>query len=91
MNAPPVNSIDLALVTELKRAFVDAEKDSSCEAIILASSCRTFSAGLDLKGLHTDDIDYLNHFWTELQGNSSFDLIKSRVLCKSNFVSCEII
>jgi len=67
MAAPPVNSLGIELITELKEAFEEVGNDETCEGIILASDCRVFSAGLNMKELHTTDLEALNKFWSQVQ------------------------
>jgi Delta3-Delta2-enoyl-CoA isomerase len=62
----PVNSLNYQLIHELKTAVTDANS-SSCSSIILSSSCRVFSAGLDLNSLSGQSEDSLRKFWTEFQ------------------------
>lgn len=69
MNSAPVNSLGLELIVDLRKALEVASNDDECAGIILASSCRTFSAGLNMKELHGATPDYLTKFWTELQGS----------------------
>jgi enoyl-CoA hydratase/carnithine racemase len=66
MASEPVNSLDLDLVRNIKTA-VDAANNSNCDGIIFSSSCRVFSAGLDLKGLHGASNEFLVEFWTAVQ------------------------
>jgi enoyl-CoA hydratase/carnithine racemase len=68
MNSAPVNSLSLELIIDLKKALDTASKDEECEGIILASTCRAFSAGLNMKELHGASPEHLATFWTELQG-----------------------
>ena len=68
MNSAPVNSLSLELMVDLRKALEAATEDDECAGIILASSCRTFSAGLNMKELHGAAPEHLVKFWTELQG-----------------------
>ncbi len=70
MNAPPVNSLGIELINSLKASFNEASSAAECEGIILASSARVFSAGLNMTELHGSDIEFLNKFWTNFQGNN---------------------
>lgn len=45
----------------------NTNNNNQYEAIILSSSCRVFSAGLDLNCLYGASNDYLKNFWTEFQ------------------------
>lgn len=62
----PVNSLNLDLIQNLTKAVDDAN-NSTCDGIILSSSCRVFSAGLDLKELHGASDEFLVKFWTHFQ------------------------
>ena len=66
MAAEPVNSLNLQLMRKLKMA-ITAANASSCDGIVLASSCRVFCAGLDLKELHGASSENLAEFWTTFQ------------------------
>jgi enoyl-CoA hydratase/carnithine racemase len=68
MNSAPVNSLSLELMIDLRKALEAATSDTECAGIILASSCRTFSAGLNMKELYGATPEHLATFWTELQG-----------------------
>lgn len=67
MAAAPVNSLGISLIMELRQAFEVAGKDETCEGIILASDCRVFSAGLNMKELHTTNLEALDYFWSHFQ------------------------
>jgi enoyl-CoA hydratase/carnithine racemase len=69
MAAPPVNSLGIELITDLTAAFKQAGADPHCGGIVLASSERAFSAGLNLKELHNATPEYLDHFWENFQGD----------------------
>lgn len=66
MQRPPVNSLNVELLSELKQTFVDLEKNKSRGAI-LTSASRTFSAGLDILEMYKPNPDRLKNFWTTLQ------------------------
>jgi enoyl-CoA hydratase/carnithine racemase len=67
MAQKPVNSLNYDLLHHLKNAVNEANANSSCSSIILSSSCRVFSAGLDLNSLHQVSTQTLIQFWTEFQ------------------------
>jgi len=67
MNSPPVNSLGISLIVGLKDAIKDASMDPTCDGIILASSCRVFSAGLNMRELHGATDADLSRFWDEFQ------------------------
>ena len=69
MNGAPVNSLSLDLMVDLRKALQAATTDEECHGVVLGSSCRTFSAGLNMKELHGATPDHLVKFWTELQGS----------------------
>ncbi|XP_043269980.1 enoyl-CoA delta isomerase 1, mitochondrial-like isoform X2 [Venturia canescens] len=67
MARAPVNSLNLALLTDLKEALITAQKENS-DGVILTSSCATvFSAGLDLTEMYKPNDLRLVEFWTALQ------------------------
>ena len=68
MNSGPVNSLSMDLMIDLRKAIKEATDDKDCAGIIIASSCRTFSAGLNMKELHGATPEHLGNFWKELQG-----------------------
>jgi Delta3-Delta2-enoyl-CoA isomerase len=67
MAQKPVNSLNFDLLHSLKNAVNEANANTSCSSIILSSSCRVFSAGLDLNSLHGASTQTLIQFWTEFQ------------------------
>lgn len=71
MNSAPVNSLSLDLIVDLRKALQSASRDKDCVGIILASSCRVFSAGLDMREMHGTSSDHLVTFWTELQSKNT--------------------
>ncbi|XP_047358931.1 enoyl-CoA delta isomerase 1, mitochondrial-like [Vespa velutina] len=67
MARPPVNSLNLELLEELKTSLIEAQK-SNCKGIILTSSLpAVFSAGLDIMELYKPDIERLTAYWRTLQ------------------------
>ena len=68
LNGPPVNSLNLEMLSALGNAIVEAEESGSCRGFVLASSHPTiFSAGLDIAELHNPDEGRLRDFWCALQ------------------------
>lgn len=67
MAKPPVNSLNLELLEELKTSLEEAQK-SKCQGIILTSSLPTiFSAGLDIMEMYKPDMTRFTTFWRTLQ------------------------
>lgn len=67
MNRPPVNGLNLELLSELKNA-IDEVEDEKCRGLILTSSSNTiFSAGLDIMEMYLPNQERLRNFWTALQ------------------------
>lgn len=67
LQRPPVNSMNLELLTELSAALGDLE-NKKCKGVILRSSLeKIFSAGLDFKELYKPKEDRLKTFWITFQ------------------------
>lgn len=67
MNRPPVNSLNLELVSDLVDAM-GAVKKNKCLGMILTSSSPTvFSAGLDIMEMYQPSEERLKKFWYTLQ------------------------
>ncbi|KAK2586487.1 hypothetical protein KPH14_010754 [Odynerus spinipes] len=67
MAKPPVNSLNLELLEDLKTSLEEAQKDK-CKGIILSSSLPTiFSAGLDIMEMYKPDVNRFTTFWRTLQ------------------------
>ncbi|XP_045463697.1 enoyl-CoA delta isomerase 1, mitochondrial-like [Harmonia axyridis] len=64
---PPVNSLDLQLVSELSNTLISLEKDKSRGLILKSFSDKVFSAGIDLLELYKPQKDRVKQFWTALQ------------------------
>ena len=75
MDNKPVNALNVNLMQELQES-IDEANVSDCEGIILTSSCRIFSAGLDLTELHDASPEFLTEFWTTFQ-NLCYSLYSS--------------
>lgn len=67
MNSPPVNSLNLELLTSFSNALDDVQKNN-CKGMILTSSSSTvFSAGLDINEMYKPDMTRVRGFWRTLQ------------------------
>lgn len=67
MAKPPVNSLNLELLEDLRTSFKEAEQNK-CKGIILTSSLPTvFSAGLDIMEIYKPDMKRFTSFWRTLQ------------------------
>ena len=68
MNRPPVNSLNLELLLELRQAIDGLDEDPNMHGFVLASSSKNvFSAGLDIQEMHRPDRERLADFWEALQ------------------------
>ena len=67
MNNGPVNSMNLATIKEMSSAIKLIESNPKTKGLILTSSCRVFSAGLDLSEMHNASSDFLDEFWDAFQ------------------------
>lgn len=67
MARPPVNSLNLDLLLELRKSFESAI-DNGSKAIILTSTLPTvFSGGLDIMEMYKPDPKRVKDFWEALQ------------------------
>lgn len=67
MGRPPVNSLNLELLTELTTTLNDVKKQK-CKGIILTSSLSSvFSAGLDIMEMYKAEKERCTQFWNALQ------------------------
>jgi len=66
LQRPPVNSLSLELLTELKQHLTDLEKNK-CRGAIITSAFKTFSAGLDIMEMYKPDPERAKKFWVTLQ------------------------
>jgi 3,2-trans-enoyl-CoA isomerase len=64
MNSPPVNILTLELFRKITEAVNIFQSDPNCHAIVLGSSVRVYSAGLDLNVLVSSS-DKLIEYWRE--------------------------
>lgn len=67
MNNAPVNSLNLATIKELTASIKLVEGNPKTKGIVLTSSCRVFSAGLDLTEMHNATSEFLDEFWGSFQ------------------------
>nr|XP_023013139.1 enoyl-CoA delta isomerase 1, mitochondrial-like [Leptinotarsa decemlineata] len=67
MQRPPVNSLNLELLTEITAALTEAEK-IKCRGMVLTSkSDGVFSAGLDIMEMYNPEPERMKKFWMALQ------------------------
>lgn len=67
MSKAPVNSLNLELITELRKSLENAV-DNKSKGIILTSTLPTvFSAGLDIMEMYKPDLKRCTEFWHSLQ------------------------
>ncbi|XP_004521523.1 enoyl-CoA delta isomerase 1, mitochondrial [Ceratitis capitata] len=67
LNRPPVNSLNLELLTEMRNCLKDAETNKCKGLIITSSSNSVFTAGLDLLEMYQPQDERVKSFWTALQ------------------------
>lgn len=67
LNNGPVNSMNLATIKEMTSAIKLIESNPKTKGLILTSSCRVFSAGLDLSEMHNASSEFLDEFWSSFQ------------------------
>jgi len=67
MNKKPVNSMSLESMQQLTTAIDTVEKTSTSRGVIIASTTKAFSAGLDLNELVNPDKERLTAFWSSFQ------------------------
>lgn len=66
LNRPKVNSFNLEFLTEILKALDQVEKENS-KGVIITSSLKVFSGGLDLTEFATNDDQRLRAFWGSFQ------------------------
>ena len=62
-----VNAMSLEFCRDLSKLIDDAGSDS-CSAVVVEGNGRVFSAGVDLKRLISEDLNYLDEFLEQLVG-----------------------
>lgn len=66
LQRPPVNSLNLELLSDIRYNLTELGKNKSRGAII-TSAFKTFSAGLDITEMYKPDIERASKFWNTLQ------------------------
>ncbi|KAK0131557.1 Enoyl-CoA delta isomerase 1, mitochondrial [Merluccius polli] len=68
MQSPPVNSLNMDLLTEFNTTLENLEMDKSCHGVIITSSLpRIFSAGLDILEMYQTSPEHCGQFWKAVQ------------------------
>lgn len=63
----PANLFDMTFTLALRKVFDDLEEDKSVEAVIVRSSLRLFSGGVDLSNFYKSTEAKFKRFWGEFQ------------------------
>lgn len=75
MNRPPVNSLNLELLTDLLDAMSSVKKNKCLGMVLTSSSNSVFSAGLDIMEMYKPNEERLKNFWHTLQVNEKEELL----------------
>lgn len=67
LNRPPVNSLNLELLTAISETLDDLQNNKSRGMILTSSSKSVFSAGLDIMEMYKPKVDRMKEFWSTLQ------------------------
>jgi len=67
LNRPPVNSLNLDLLSALSKSLDDVLDNRSRGMILTSTAPTTFSAGLDIMEMYKPDKERARQFWTTLQ------------------------
>lgn len=67
LNRPPVNSLNLELLTAFSETLDDLQNNKSRGMILTSSSKSVFSAGLDIMEMYKPKQDRMKQFWSTLQ------------------------
>jgi len=68
MNKPPVNSIDLPVISQIHTAITQLEADPKVKGLILTSALKNvFSAGIDFTNFYKPKETNLRNFWSEFK------------------------
>lgn len=67
MQRPPVNSLNLELLTDLSQALDECEKNKSRGVILTSKFDGVFCAGLDIFEMYKPNPERVRKFWTTLQ------------------------
>lgn len=72
LNSPPVNTLNLSLLTAFSETLDLMQNNRSRGMILTSSSNTVFSAGLDIMEMYKPTNDRLKAFWGTLQGSLLF-------------------
>lgn len=67
LKRPPVNSLNLELLSEISDVLTDLKKTKSPGMILTSASDKVFTAGLDIMEMHNPDPERFKQFWYTLQ------------------------
>ncbi|CAG9797384.1 unnamed protein product [Chironomus riparius] len=67
LNSPPVNSLNLELLTAFSNALDEVKNNKSKGMILTSSSPTVFTAGLDINEMYKPDYARARKFWSSLQ------------------------
>ncbi len=67
MNFEPLNLMGKDFIESLTKSIKDVESDKSINTLILDSSCKVFSGGLNLQEFHGASTEDLQAFWTSFR------------------------
>lgn len=67
LNRPPVNSLNLELLTSISNALDEAAKNKVKGLILTSGNKTVFSAGLDITEMYKPNETRLREFWSKLQ------------------------
>ena len=67
ISASPVNALTKDIFEEITRSIDNLECDPNCHALIITSSCKVFSSGMDLKKFNNASKTSLVGFWYAFQ------------------------
>lgn len=67
LNRPPVNSLNLELLTAFSETLDDLQNNKSRGMILTSSSNSVFSAGLDIMEMYKPKQERMKQFWSTLQ------------------------
>lgn len=67
LNRPPVNSLNLELLTSISNGLDEIMENRSKGMILTSSSKTVFSAGLDITEMYKPKMERLRDFWSTLQ------------------------
>ncbi|XP_050537579.1 enoyl-CoA delta isomerase 1, mitochondrial-like isoform X2 [Daktulosphaira vitifoliae] len=67
LNKPPVNSLNLEFLEEIKNQILQLQNEKARGMILTSGLQKVFSAGLDITEFYQPDLSRLAQFWTTLQ------------------------